>query len=253
MIRLIKCEYLKTRRRYILLTALVITAAGIMWQLNGKYDAYMIKNGWMTFLYQCPLINSIIMPLLSIIVTSRINDIEHKGNMIKQLATITDKGRIYDANLIYGLAVIILCCTINWAAIVAFGFYKGFTGVFPLRLYLLHLAFTIVPTTAIYIFQHILSLLFKNQAITFFTGIIGCFAGLISMFLPQLPLLRQILLWGAYGSLQFVGLYGWDKVTRYEYAYFATLNVSMVYFLLLSTACIAMYIAGRIIFVRKDV
>lgn len=187
MIKLLQCEYRKTRGRYIFLTALAITAVQICWALYGKYNEFTIRNGYMMFLYQLPLVNAIFMPLLSIIVSSRLCDIEHKGMMLKSLEVITDKGKIYDAKLIYGLAIVMFCNLVSWTAAIVFGYIKGFGGEFPVKLYLLYLLFTAVPTIAVYIFQHIMSLLFKNQAVTFFTGIIGTFCGVFSMFLPQLP------------------------------------------------------------------
>lgn len=253
MIKLLQCEFQKTRGRYIFITALVITAAQICWMFYGNYNEFIIKNGWMMFLYQFPLINAIFMPVLSIIVSSRLCDIEHKGAMLKTLAAIMEKGGIYDAKFIYGLLIVLFCNILSWSAAVIFGYIKGFGGDMPIRLYLLYLLFTVVPTIAVYIFQHTLSMLFKNQAVTFFAGIIGTFGGVFSMFLPQLPWMRKSLIWGYYGVLQFVGLFGWEKETRYANAYFEVINIDWLFFGILITACIVMYIIGRMLFCGKEV
>ena len=55
MMSLLKCEYKKTRGRYILITAIVITVLELCWVLYGDYDADSIEKGWMAFLYQLPL------------------------------------------------------------------------------------------------------------------------------------------------------------------------------------------------------
>lgn len=253
MIKLLQCEYRKTRGRYIFLTALAITAVQLCWALYGKYNDFALRNGWMMFLYQQPLVNAIFLPLLSVIVSSRLCDIEHKGVMLKSLEVLTEKGKFYDAKLIYGLAIVLFCNLVSWAGAIVFGYIKGFGGELPLKLYLLYLLFTAVPTIGVYIFQHTLALLFKNQAVTFFSGIIGTFCGLFSMFLPQIPILRKLILWGYYGVLQFVGMFGWTKETRYAEAYFEIMGFDWIFFGVLTAVCIAMYIIGRYLFCRKEV
>ncbi len=254
MIRLLKCEYLKTRRRYIFPTALVITAAGLCFALYGMddYSAEQLRMGWMSQLYQLPLINTIFMSVLSVIVSSRLADIEHKGNTFKQLAVLSEKGSIYDAKLIYGLAMVLLCNLISWAVTIAAGYIAGFEGDVPIKLYLLYLLFTLVPTAVVYIFQHNMSMLFKNQAVTFFSGVIGTFCGLFSMFLPQIPALRKIFIWGYYGVLQFVGLFGWTSETRYSTAYFAVMDIDWLFFGILIIIGIMLYIIGKELFKRKE-
>lgn len=252
MIKLLQCEFKKTRGRYIFITSIMITVAELVWVLRGNYGDFMLENGWMAFLYQLPLINAIFMPLLSIIISSRVCDIEHKGAMLKTLAVIVEKGKIYDAKFIYGLLIVLCCNIISWIATIIGGYVIGFHGNVPMKLYLIYLLFTITPTIAIYIFQHTLSILFKNQAVTFFAGIIGTFGGLFSMFLPQLPWIRKSLLWGYYGVLQFVGLFGWSKETRYANAYFEVMGFDWTFFIVLLCASILIYIIGRKLFVRKE-
>ena len=257
MINLIKCEYFKTRRRYIFLTAIAITVMGIVWATYGDYDgesgAFMIENGWMNFLYQLPLLNSVFFPLLSVVTASRLADIEHKGAAFKQLFAAEDRGRLYDSKLIYGLGITIICVLISWCAFIIFGKIMNFGGEFPIKLYLLFLLFTVVPTIAVYIIQHTLSLIFKNQAVSFFTGVIGTFAGLFSMFLPQLPLLRRCIPWGYCGTLQFVGMFGWTSETRYANAFFAVMDIDWAFFTVLTIFTIAIYFIGRKIFCEREV
>ncbi len=257
MIKLLKCEFMKTRRRYIFLTAFAITAIGLVWALygdyNGKNGQFLLENGWMMFLYQLPLTNSIIFPLMSMVVASRLADVEHKAIALKQLFTIEKKGKLFDAKLIYGLGMVMVSVLINWSVIVIFGKIIGFGGALPLNLYLKFLLFTAVPTIAIYMIQHSLSLIFKNQAAAFFSGIIGTFAGLFSMFLPQFPALRRCLPWGYYGALQFVGLFGWAKETRYDNAYFEIMQIDWLSFAMLLAATVVFYFIGRTIFCKREV
>ena len=257
MIRLLRCEYLKSRRRFVPVTALAVTAIAFVWATYGDYDSesgrFMIENGWMNFLYQLPLLNAIFFPIISIVVASRLADVEHKGGCLKQLCAIEQKGKLFDAKLIYGLGIILFSVVIHWCAVIAFGKYMDFGGELPWKLYLIFLAFTALPTALVYIIQHSLSLIFKNQAVSFFAGIIGTFAGLFSMFLPQFPALRRCLPWGHYGALQFVGLFGWTKETRYENAYFEIMGIDWTFFAVSAAAAIVIYLIGRRIFCKKEV
>ena len=140
-----------------------------------------------------------------------------------------------------------------WGTTIAFGMYKGFEGSLPVDLYLLYLLFTLVPTAVIYIFQHTLSLVFKNQAVSFFVGILGEFIGIFSMFLPSVPALRKSVLWGYYGVLQFMGMFGWSKETRYETVHFDLIPIDWTFFGVLTAAGIIIYLVGRYVFCRKEI
>ncbi len=253
MIPFLLCEYKKTRKRYLFLTALVITAAQLCWSLYGNYGDTVLKNGYMMFLYELPLVNAIFFPILAIVVSSRLCDIEHKGTMLKQLCTIMPKSKLYDAKLLYGLFIMTICILISWLVTILFGKYIGFRDNFPLKLYLLYLVFTLLPSVAIYIFQHILSLCFKNQAVSFFAGVIGTFIGVFSMFLPSIPWLRKSILWGYYGSLQFVGMFGWTKETRMSTVYFEVMDIDWLFFVISIVICFIMYFIGKILFIKKEV
>lgn len=250
MKELLKCEFLKTRKRYILLTALAITTADLCWVLYGNYSEDALAKGWMMFLYQLPLVNAIFMPLLSIVTASRLCDIEHRGVMLKQLCYITSRGRLYDAKLLYGLGIIMISLSVQFISVFIGGKILGFGGVFPAKLYFPYWLFTIVPTIAVYIVQHSLSLLIKNQAIPFFIGVIGEFCGIFSMFLSQLPLLRKLLIWGWFGALQFVGS-DWDRETRIANYYL--LDIDWIFFTITVIVTAALYFIGRKLFCESEV
>lgn len=190
---------------------------------------------------------------MATVVASRLADAEHKASAFKHLFTLEKRGRIYDAKLIIGLLLMLICVLIYWAVVLVFGKAIGFEGAPPMMLYLRYLGCTALSTAVIYIFQHGLSMLFKNQAVSFFTGVIGTFAGLFSMFLPQLPLLRQLLPWGFYGAMQFVGLFGWTKETRYADAYFELMPVDPSVYIIAAAYAILFYAVGKYLFCRKEI
>ena len=248
MKRYLFCEYKKTRRKYIFVMAVAITAVALCWGLYGKYNESALKSGWMMMLYQLPLLNTIFMPLLAIVVASRFAGIE--TSMMKQLCSFMPKQRLYDAKLIYSLSIIIVSLLIQFAAVYIAGRCFGFSGRFPIELYALYFMFTIVPAVEIYVFQFSVSMLFKNQAVPFFIGAIGEFIGLFALFLPQYPWIRNSVIWGHYGALQFVGG-DWDKVTRISTFYL--MDINWVMFAVSILLCVAFYFIGRTLFVRKEV
>lgn len=257
MRKLLKCEYLKTNRRHIILTALFVTLIACVWAFydnNRSEEAaeFMLQNGWLITLYQFPLINSIFFPLLSIIIASRLCDLEHKGSCLKLICTLTPRGRLYDAKLLYGMFITQSCVVLFWAATIIYGMLYGFRGTLPIKLYLLYLLFTLAPTAAVYCFQHALSMSFKNPAVPFFTGVLGEFVGLFSMFLPQYPLLRRTVIWGYYGALSFMGMYGYTRETRYTYAYLEHMGYDWAAFGILIALTIGIYLIGKNIFCRKE-
>lgn len=94
MIRLLRCEFMKTRAVYVFLTSVIICVLCMCWAFYGKIDDDTLRFGWMMNLYQFPLINAIFLPLLSMVTASRLCGIEHKGLMLKQLCSI-EKKRVY--------------------------------------------------------------------------------------------------------------------------------------------------------------
>ncbi|MFR5440483.1 MAG: ABC transporter permease, partial [Monoglobus pectinilyticus] len=140
MKRYLFCEYKKTRRKYIFVMAVAITAVALCWGLYGKYNESALKSGWMMMLYQLPLLNTIFMPLLSIVVASRFAGIE--TSMMKQLCSVMPKQRLYDAKLIYSLSIILLSLLIQFVSVYIAGRCFGFSGRFPIELYALYFMFT---------------------------------------------------------------------------------------------------------------
>lgn len=254
MIKLLKCEFLKIRHRHILLTLIVITAAGLLFSLYGDYSGDFIqKNGWFMFLYQLPLANAIFFPIAALVISSRLADNEHKALAFKQLFTIEKRSKIYDAKLIIGLGLMLLAVLLYWIVILIFGKVIGFAGEIPLGLYLRYLVCLALPTMVLYILQHNLALLFKNQAISFFAGVIGTFIGVFSMFLPQLPLLRQLIPWGFYGAMQFMGLFGWTSEERYAHAYLEIMPVDSAIYIIIAVYIVLFYAVGKYLFCRKEI
>ena len=221
----------------------------ILWSIWGvrRMDAHELSQGWMFFLYQFPLLNSIMMPVIAAVVASRLCDIEHKGQMLKLLNTVMPAGRLFAAKFLCGALYMLAAVLLQLIVIVAVGYAVGFMGAPPFDKLFYYLLFTTAVNLTILLLQQVLSLLFVNQMVPLTVGLIGGLSGLFIMFFPQN--LERLLLWGYYGVLMFVGM-NWDRATRITDFYYAPVNWAG--FITLAVMFCVIYIIGRTLFVRKE-
>jgi hypothetical protein len=249
MIKALAVEFQKIRRRRVWAIVAALIFVQMLWSLWGiqRMDAHDLSQGWMYFLYQLPLLNSIMMPVIAAVVASRLCDIEHKGQTLKLLNTVMPAQRLFTAKFLCGALYMLATVLLQLIVIVAVGCVVGFEGNPPPDKLLYYLLFTTVVNLTIFLLQQVLSLLFKNQMIPFSVGIIGSFAGLFMLYFPQS--LERFLLWGYYGVLMVVGM-DWDRATRITDFYYVP--VDWAGFIALIIMFCAIYIIGRALFVRKE-
>ncbi|MCI1966443.1 MAG: ABC transporter permease [Oscillospiraceae bacterium] len=242
-------EFRKIRRRKVWLIVAALIFVQLLWSLWAfrNMDARKLAQGWMHCLYQFPLLNSIMMPVIAAVVASRLCDIEHKGRAFKLLETIMLAGRLFHAKFLCGACYMLAAAFLQVEVMVVFGTVKGFQGSPPWDKLLCYLLFTTVVNLAILLFQQTLSLLFQNQMVSLTAGLIGTLAGLYLMFFPRT--VERLLLWGYYGVLMLVGM-DWDRETRITNYYYMPVNWAG-FIVLLVMSCI-LYVAGRALFVRKE-
>ncbi|MEN6326499.1 MAG: ABC transporter permease [Syntrophomonas sp.] len=249
MIKAFAMEFQKIRRRKVWAIVAALISVQILWSLWGvdRMDAHDLAQGWMSFLYQFPLLNSIMMPVIAAVVASRLCDIEHKGQTLKLLHTVMPAGRLFAAKFLCGALYMLAAVLLQLLVMVAVGLLIGFAGNPPLDKLLYYLLFTTAVNLTILLLQQVLSLLFRNQMIPLTVGIIGGFAGLFIMFFPQN--LGRLLLWGYYGVLMLVGM-NWDRATRITDFYY--LPVDWTGFITLVVMFCMIFIIGRALFIRKE-
>lgn len=250
MIKAFSMELWKIRRRKVWAIVAALITVQILWVLWGleNMDAHELSQGWMYFLYQFPLWNSIMMPVIAAVVASRLCDIEHKGQMMKLLNTLMPVGRLFAAKFLCGALYMLAVALLQIAVMVIAGLLLGFAGGPPLDKLLYYLLFTTTVNMTILLLQQVLSLLFRNQMIPLAVGVIGSFAGLYIMFFPQS--LERFILWGYYGVLMFVGM-DWDRVTRITDFYYVP--VDWIGFGALAVMFCLIYTIGRALFIGKEV
>lgn len=242
-------EYYKTRRRHVGTVIAGLVFIQIMWALwaISRWDAQDLMQGWMYCMYQFPLLNCIMMPVIVAIVASKLCDVEHKGQTFKLLETAVSAGRVFDAKFLYGTFYMFVMSLAQVLVILIIGHLKGFPSDVPFIFYFYYFLFTFVVSSSILLLQQILSLLFVNQMIALTVGIVGGFLGLFSMFFSQA--VQKLVLWGYYGVLMFVGM-DWDRDTRISEFYWTPIHWSS-FFMLILFFCV-LYWIGRILFQKKE-
>lgn len=243
-------EALKTKGRKVWLVVAVMMGVQLLWAgwaISNK-DATDLIQGWQFFLYQFPMLNCIIMPVIAAVVASRLCDVEHKGQTFKLLETIVPANRIFDAKFIWGSIYMFGAALGQLIIMISMGLILHFGGPVPWGALGCYLFFTLIVSLTIYAFQQVVSMLFINQMVPMTLGLIGGFIGLFSMFFPQG--LQKFILWSYYGVLMQVGM-NWDETTRVADFYWTTLDWSGLVLIFVFFGLI--YGIGRSLFIRKEV
>lgn len=247
---MIRLEFFKMRGRYVWLLPLsfLVVQGGWMWWTMKRMSHLDIMQGWQHYLYQLPLLNAILLPILMAVIASRVADVEHKGCMLRQLCVVQPTGGIIAAKLVYGSWYLICLLTGQMATMLLIGLYKGFYGPIPWQYFGYYLLFTFTVTLCIYMVQLFLSLFIRNQAISLIIGMAGGFCGLFSLFL-QNHLISRIILWTYYSQLFLCGM-NWDKETRVSDMYWVAPNWQ-AFALLFIGMLLTMFIGWRL-FEQKE-
>ncbi|HCS73608.1 MAG TPA: ABC transporter permease [Clostridiales bacterium] len=249
MIKSLALEFWKIRRRKVWAIVAALLFVQVLWSLWGveTMDAHELSQGWVYFLYQFPILNAIMMPVIAAVVASRLCDIEHKGQMLKLLNTLMPAGRLFAAKFLCGALYMLAVALLQIMVMVIAGLAFGFEGSPPLDKLLYYLLFTTTVNITILLLQQVLSFLIINQMIPLAVGAIGSFVGLFILYFPQN--LGRFILWGYYGVLMFVGM-DWDRATRITNFHYVPVDWSG--FGVLAVAFCIIYILGRALFIRKE-
>lgn len=249
MRKALSVEFRKVRYKKIWMIAGALIGFQLLWLLWNlrRMDAQALNRGWMVCLYQLPVLNAIFMPVLTAVVASRLSDAEHRGRTFKLLGTVMPTGRLFDAKYLCGSFYILSVSLLQLGVLLLTGYVKGFAGPVPMTRMGYQLLFTLCASLTLLLFQQILSLLFVNQLIPLAAGLLGGFAGLFMMYLPEE--FSKLTIWGYYGVLMLVGI-NWDRQTRIVDYYWR--EPDWTGFILLAAMFLVIYITGRILFTRKE-
>ena len=211
--KLLKLEFLKCRRRKIVLVCAAVLAVELIWMgaFFTRQDAEDLKWGWMLLLYNLSMVDAIILPLSVATLASRNCELEHKGSTWKLLETMTSPGSLYAAKLCWGALVLAALLMIRSGLFLGVGIAQGFQGPVPWGRFGVFTLISWAVSMMVYALQQGLSLRFLNQAAALVCGIAGSFLGILSMLFP--PALTRCVPWGYYGLLTLVGM-DWNPATR---------------------------------------
>ena len=205
-------ELKKQKRRHNLLLFLGVVFAEMFFIFANYQKQRGLADGWMLLFYNMPIMNSLFLPVVVAGFASRLNDIEHKGDMFKCLYTFTTPLRLFFTKYIYGafsilILVVMQCISMN----VMMGLLD-----FPKDFGASHMLFygmaTFITCMTLFSLHMILSFFHRNQALGISVGILGSFLGLFSAYLPE-SLFQKLLPWGTFATSLFIRL-DWDRQTR---------------------------------------
>ena len=91
-------------------------------------DAKELETGWLYFLFQMPLLNSIMLPVVVAVISSRLCDVEHKGHTFNVLKTILPAGKLFDIKLIVSSLIVAIIIGLQVVMLVFAGIFFGFHG-----------------------------------------------------------------------------------------------------------------------------
>lgn len=247
----LKTEFQKIKRRKIGLSMSALIGVQFVWFLWANKDPgeKELAQGWINLLHTLPLLNVIMMPTIMSVLASRLSDLEHKGNTYKQLRTLRRPGILYDAKVLCGFLFIAAICAAQILFLLALGFYYHYTDTLYLRYYILTFLLDFACCFSLYLLQLDLSLLFYNQMIPLVVGLCGSLLGLILMYIKMYSFLP----WGGFLSCALVGM-DWNVETRivtYFYREHSPIELCAMGMVLIWI--VLFYMAGRIVFTRKEV
>lgn len=213
-----------------------------------KADERQLAQGFDYLLYQLPIINTIMMPILISVIASRLCDTEIKGSTLKLLFTMQKRGTVFDIKLLYGLKYIAVFLVFQILLVFGNGAIWHFTDTAQPKAIAVHFITSMVTAAIVYVIAQTLSLFSKSQIIPLAIGIITSFLGLFSMFFP--PAVSAFILWGYFGKFMPVAM-DWNAKTRIMNFYPVPFPVKR--FVLLMTAGLIIYGVCKYLFIKKEV
>lgn len=246
----LKAEAMKQKGKRNILVPAAFLALLFFWTL------FLLKGikqeelpfGYFSLLYQYPVMNAILVPLIVSVTASRICDMEVKGDTMKILFTLEKRGHFFDCKFLMGMKYLVLFFVGQTALIPLSGKLFGFTQEIPWKHLLLFFISGFSVATALLLLQEMLSLFSHNQILPLIVGLAGSFLGLFSLFFPAN--IMRLVLWGYFAVFSTTGL-NWNKTTRISTYYEIPFPVST--FLLFLVFCTAAFLLCRTLIQKKEV
>lgn len=242
-------ERMKSRHRHVWVFPLAVLAFVTVWAFFGLRDISPGEQaqGYSSLFFQIPLLNTIVLPLTIAVISSRLCDMEIKGNTLKLLCTLQQRQVIFNCKLLHSLGYLLILCFGEGCIILLCGALFDFTEELSLTGLFITLGVVFLVGTCVMIIQQVLSLLFDNQLIPLVAGLAGSFLGLFSMYFPQA--VSRFVLWGYFGAFAVTRM-DWNPETRIVTYYDVPLPVGTLLGFFVFTLFV--YFVGKFLFERKE-
>lgn len=243
-------ERQKSCRRYIWLVPLAVLAFDglwAIWQLNNA-SARELQSGYLMMFFNLQTINTILLPLMTAVLASRLCDMEIKGGTLKLLYTLQQRTIFYDCKYMAGLRYLLFFVLGQGALLLTLGAAYHFGTPVQLPMLLEYLTAVFVVSAVLLSIQQLLSLFSDNQILPLTVGLGGSFLGLFSLFFPKWA--ARLILWGYYVQFSTVNM-EWDKSTRITTYY--EVPFSWGFFFLFIVFGMIVYMICRMLITRKEV
>lgn len=186
MMRCLRAECQKARRRHDLAACLLLPLAVLLWSwYSAPGGTKSAADGYHALLYTLPIMNTVLLPVGMAMLASRLWDVEIKGNFPKLLYTLQSRQSLFLAKSLFGTTEVLLIVTLELAGVFCLGLRNGYQD-FPPTEQLLYL-FLCTSTVGLMLFfsELMLTVLLANPLPALCTGIAGALIGLFAAFMPS--------------------------------------------------------------------
>ena len=210
--RTLYAELKKSRRRHNTLVAVCISLFVLLWatQTGGTGEGRLEQGSWGLF-YAVPVMNTVVMPLGTAVLASRLWDLESKGNSCRMLLTLQSRRALFLGKTVVAVLQILLIVVIESVGILTLGKHFGFTEPLDWGQFWWLAISTFAVNTMLFFLWLFLSIRFDNQVPTLAAGMVGSLSGLFAAFMPSL--VSYFLPWGYYIPLSTIRM-DWNRETR---------------------------------------
>lgn len=205
-------EFAKLKRKNVWLVCLGTAALCLMWMASDAARAAQgAADGTASLLYMAPLVNAIIMTLFAAVVASRVCEVDHEAQALKELLCLQRAGTVFAAKLLCSLVLIAVAVVLETVGLAALASYKGFADQLGIAELAAFAARQMGPAFVVAVLVQAIALRWENQFASLAVGLGLSLAGLFSLFFP--PAVQRLIPSGYFGLLSCV-LMEWDPVTK---------------------------------------
>ena len=210
--KILSAELKKSRHRHNTLVAVSIALFVLLWatQTGGDGEERIIQ-GYSALFYAVPVMNTVVMPLGTAVLASRLWDLESKEKCCRILLTLQSRKSLFLGKSAAALLLILLITTIEGVGILVLGRWSGYAEVLPWGQFWWLAVTTFAVNAMLFFLWLMLSIRFDNQVPTLAAGMVGSLSGLFAAFMP--PLVSCFMPWGYYIPLSSIRM-DWNLETR---------------------------------------